>query len=77
MATKVTTKTGKEVFLLNPAEKATRYVRELRSGVSHTTGKPLTDKQIGYRCGVLSERSLQAKIYNKKHGLEGKAKKRR
>lgn len=70
----VTTKSGKEIVLLNPSERAKRYSRELSKGRKHD-GTPLTDAEAGFRMGVLNERKLQAKIYNKQHGLKGNSKK--
>lgn len=74
MATLIETKNGKKVVLLNPAERGKRYSRELANGVKHD-GTPLTDTEAAFRMGVLNERKTQAKIYNKKHGLNGKSKK--
>lgn len=75
MATLIKTKNGKQVVLLNPAERGKSYARELRNGCKKD-GTPLTDYERGLRAGVLNERSVQAKIYNKQHGLKSKAKKR-
>lgn len=70
----VTTKSGKKIVLLNPSERAKRYSRELLRG-SKVDGTPLTEAEAGFRMGVLNERKLQAKIYNKQHGLKSKSKK--
>lgn len=70
----VTTKSGKKIVLLNPSERAKRYSRELSRG-SKVDGTPLTEAEAGFRMGVLNERKLQAKIYNKHHGLKSKSKK--
>lgn len=59
-------KTGRKVVLLNPSERATGYARDLKTGKNRRTGQPLTAAQAGFRMGVLNERNLQAKIYNKK-----------
>lgn len=74
MAKIVKTKSGKEVVLLNPSERARRYSIEL-STRSKVDGTPLTEAEAGFRMGVLNERKLQAKIYNKQHGLKSKSKK--
>lgn len=76
MATLIKTKNGKQIVLLNPAERSKRYARELSKGCKQD-GTPLTDYERGLRVGVLSERSTQAKIYNKQNGLKDKAKKAR
>ncbi len=75
MATLIKTKNGKKIVLLNSAERGKRYSRELASGVKHD-GTPLTDTEAAFRMGVLNERKIQAKIYNKQNGLKSKAKKR-
>ncbi len=75
MATLIKTKNGKQIVLLNPAERSKRYARELSKGTKQD-GTPLTDYERGLRAGVLSERSVQAKIFNKQNGLKGKSKKR-
>lgn len=59
----------------NPAERSKRYAQELKKRKKYD-GTPLTAVQAGYRIGVLNERKLQAKIYNKKHGLKSKSKAR-
>ena len=71
MATIINTKNGKKVVLLNPAERSKRYARELSNGT------PLTETEAAFRMGVLNERKTQAKIFNRKHGLKGKSRKRR
>ncbi len=73
MATLIKTKNGKQIVLLTPAERSKRYARELSRGAKQD-GTPLTDYERGLRAGVLNERSVQAKIYNKKNGLRGKSK---
>lgn len=75
MATLIKTKNGKKVVLLNPAERGKRYSRELSNG-RKVDGTPLTDTEAAFRMGVLNERKMQAKIYNKKNGLKSKSKKR-
>lgn len=76
MATLIKTKNGKKVVLYNPAERSKRYSRELVKGVKRD-GTPLTGTEAAFRMGVLNERKMQAKIYNKKHGLKGKSKKKK
>ena len=77
MATVITTKNGKKVVLLNPAERSKRYACELKSGVKCSDGRRLTPTQAAFRMGVLSERKTQAKFFNREHGLKGKSNKRR
>lgn len=76
MATIINTKNGKKVVLLNPAERSKRYARELSNGRKQD-GTPLTEAEAAFRMGVLNERKTQAKIFNRKHGLKGKSRKRR
>lgn len=75
MATLIKTKNGKKIVLLNPAERSKRYSRELANR-RKADGTPLTDTEAAFRIGVLNERKMQAKIYNKQKGLKSKAKKR-
>ena len=75
MATLIKRKNGKQIVLLNPAERSKRYARELSKGCKQD-GSPLTDTEAAFRMGVLNERSTQAKIYNKQHGKKNKSKKR-
>ena len=44
----------------NLAKRSARYARELKSGKSEMTGKPLTVGQKRFRSGVLNERSIGA-----------------
>lgn len=76
MATLIKTKSGKTVVLLNPAERSKRYAQELSNG-KKLNGSSLTGAEAGFRMGVLNERKMQAKIYNREHGLKGKSKKKR
>ena len=73
MATVIKTKNGKKIVLLTPAERSKRYAREL-SNNRKQDGTRLTDFERGLRAGVLNERSLQAKIYNKQNDLKSKSK---
>lgn len=72
MATVVTTKKGKVVVLLNPAERSQKYARELRedrlwtNDMQHIKREGLTASEVGFRRGVLNERKKQAKIWKKK-----------
>lgn len=75
MATLIKTKNGKTVVLLNPAERSKRYARELSKGKKQD-GTPLTEAEVGFRMGVLNERKMQAKIYNRESGIKNKTKKR-
>lgn len=75
MATLLRTRNGKTVVLLNPAERSKRYSRELANGRKHN-GIPLTSTEAAFRMGVLNERKMQSKIYNKQKGKKSKSKKR-
>ena len=44
----------------NLTKRSKRYARELKSGKSEITGKPLTNGQRRFRSGVLNERSISA-----------------
>lgn len=77
MPTKVKSRrTGETIYLENSAERGDRYARELKQRSKLRTGEVLTPTQAAFRMGVLNERKVNAKIYNKKNGLPGKAKKR-
>ena len=82
--TKVKTKKGKTITLLNPSEKARKYASELRTGMRYTNEgnyKPDKNGEIGltpesraYRAGYLDARKDDAKAY--KHNMKaGKNKK--
>ena len=77
----VTTKSGKKVRLLTPAQKGAKAAVELKKGVKMTNfgevkmnrdGSPrkLTKVERAYRAGYLNARSDNAKAYkhNKKNG---------
>lgn len=79
MAVKVRGRNGKEVTLLNPAEKAAKFARELKVGFARTNdGLPKLDKnhsqtrltaeQRAYRSGYLAARKDSAAAY--KHSLK-------
>ena len=74
MATLIKTKKGEKIVVLNPAERSKRYARELAKGKKYT-GEPLTEAEAGFRMGVLNERKMQSKIYNKQNGVKSKSKK--
>lgn len=65
MAFTFQTKSGKKIVLLNPAEKGTRYSRQLKSGKDHQ-GNILTDTQKAFRSGYLTARQDSAKVYKSK-----------
>ncbi len=54
----------------NLSKRSSRYARELKSGKSEITGKPLTKGQRGFRGGVLNERSISAEQH--KHNTTDK-----
>ncbi|MGE4321003.1 MAG: hypothetical protein AB7E61_06120 [Acholeplasmataceae bacterium] len=75
---KFKSKNGKDVVLLNPSEKGSKYVRELKSGIAETNlgevklgkdGKPqkLTKRQRAFRSGYLQSRTDGAKAYKAKN----------
>lgn len=77
MAVIVRNKKGKDVTLLNPAEKAGKFAYELKQGYRMTNdGKYKADKngtvlglnasQASYRMGYLQARKDSAKCYNAK-----------
>lgn len=74
MSKKVKTKSGKEVTLLTPNEKGTKYADELRNGVKITNdgrikfdkfGKPqkLSSEERRFRSGYLTARKDEANLY--------------
>ena len=66
MAKVINTKSGKKIILRNPAEKAKRYSRQLKSGQVFETGKKLTENDIAFRRGYLSARTDNAKAFKSK-----------
>lgn len=77
----VTTRTGKKVRLLNPAQKRAKYVVELKTGEHYTnTGqkktddrghvKKLTKREAAWRSGYLQAAQDNAKAY--KHNQKKK-----
>ena len=65
------------IVLRNPAEKAKRYARQMKSGVVIETGEILSPTDKAWRAGYLSARSDQAKAFNAKHGRKSKGKTRK
>ena len=73
MAVKVTRKDGKQITLLNPSEKATKFANELATGIRKTNDgnyKPdkfgdvgLSKEQRAYRSGYLDARKDSAKAW--------------
>ena len=63
MAVKVKTKSGREITLLNPSEKAGKYAAELKANFSGSTGETLTKNQRAYRSGYLDARKDSAKAW--------------
>lgn len=87
MATIIKKRNGKQVVLLNPAEKAQKAAAELKLGVHLTNDAqvkcdeygnpiPLTDTQKAWRGGMLSARQDSANCYNAKMGKKSKKQKR-
>lgn len=81
MATIITTKKGKRVVLLNPAEKGQKAAAELKVGVKLTNDGqikcdkrgnaiPLSDTEKAWRSGMLSARRDSANCYNAKMGIK-------
>jgi hypothetical protein len=66
MSTQVKTKTGEKIVLLNPAEKAKRYARQMKNGKVTETGKKLTRTDLAFRAGYLTARSDNSKAYKSK-----------
>ncbi len=77
MAVKVTTRKGKTITLLNPAEKGRKYAAELKKGVKATNdhrikndekGNPLRLNKVerSYRSGYLDARRDNANCYKSK-----------
>lgn len=58
------TKTG--IVLRNPAEKAKRYARQMKSGEIRETGKQLTKTDLAFRAGYLQARADNANAFNSK-----------
>ena len=61
------TRSGKKIVLLNPAEKAKRYARQMKKGKVAETGKKLSKTDLAFRAGYLEARKDSAKAFKKKH----------
>ena len=57
-------KNGKDIVLLNPAEKGKRYAEQLKAGKVIETGKPLDEGDRKWQRGYLKSRSDNAAAYN-------------
>jgi len=68
------TKTGKDIVLLNPSEKAGRYAHQLRTGYVAETGEVLSATHRAHNVGYLKARSDNAKAYCANKGIKSKAK---
>ena len=76
MAVKITTKKGKEVTLLNPAERGRKFADELKNGVKLTNDNHvkmddfgpvrLTETEASFRAGYLQARKDSAKAFKAK-----------
>ncbi len=90
MAVQIINKNSGQVVktLLNPSEKAKKFLTELKQGINLTNsnlvkndsnGNPieLSEKQKAYRAGYLAARRDNAAAYCHKHGIVSKAKKRK
>ena len=69
-------KTKNGFILRNPAEKAKRYARQMKSGVVRETGKKLTLRDMVYRAGYLDSRADDAMAYCANNGIVSKSRKR-
>ena len=78
MAVFLKNKKGRDVVLLNPAEKARKFADELGNGVKQTNtgmikfgkdGRPvkLTDTEKAFRSGYLNARKDSAKVFKSKN----------
>lgn len=74
-------KTGKEITLLNPSEKATKFAYELKGNIATTNEgvvkvdkngnyQKLTDKQRAFRSGYLTSRTDSANAYKAKNKVK-------
>ncbi len=70
-------KTDTGIILRNPAEKAKRYSRQMKSGEVRETGKKLTKTDMAYRAGYLDSRADSAKAYCAKYNINSKSKRRK
>lgn len=79
----VKSRSGKDIRLLNPAEKSNKFAYELKTGMHFTNfgdvktdrnGKPLrlTKNQRAYRVGYLGARKDNSKCFNTINGRNNK-----
>ena len=57
-------KTSNGIVLRNPAEKAKRFARQMKSGCVRETGEQLNYAGLSYRAGYLQARQDSANEYN-------------
>lgn len=60
-------RTANGIILRNPAEKAKRYARQMKSGVIRETGQRLTERDMAYRAGYLDHQKDCNKAFKAKH----------
>lgn len=70
-------KTETGIILRNPAEKAKRYARQMKTGVVRETGEKITKDGMAYRAGYLAARNDSAKAFNHNMGIKKPNKKPR
>lgn len=70
-------RTQNGIILRNPAEKAKRFARQMKSGVVRETGQELDSCDMAFRAGYLQARQDSAKAYCSNRGIKSKAKKRK
>ena len=84
MAVVVKSRTGKDVVLLNPSEKAKKFSAELKNGIRFTNNgevkvdkdnQPLalSDSQRAFRSGYLQSRTDGSKVYKAKKAKRKKS----
>lgn len=56
-------KTKNGIILRNPAEKAKRFSRQMKSGIVRETGKKLSPNDLAYRAGYLDARYDNSNAY--------------
>lgn len=71
MATRITTKSGKTVALLNPSEKSRKYASDLHKKCDRD-GVVLSDTQLSYRSGYLKAREDSGRAYASNNGTKYK-----
>ena len=60
-------RTATGFILRNPAEKAKRYARQMKSGVIRETGQKLTKEDRAYRAGYLDHQKDSNKAFKANH----------